>query len=163
MQFQINALPVQDFAALFGASDGELAERGIMRVTADKSPGFPCRISLRDADIGETVLLLNYEHQKAETPYRASHAIFVREHAVQAQLAEGEIPVLFRHRLMSIRAFSEAGLMVDADVTEGVELEKPIAAMLAIPEVAYLHLHYAKPGCYAARVDRAPTRTPAKP
>ena len=155
MQFQIQALPAQEFAALFGVSHDALAERRIMRVIADKSPGFPCRVSLRDASVGETLLLLNYEHQKAATPYRASHAIFVREHAVQAELAEGEVPVLFRHRLMSIRAFSEAGLMVDADVAEGADLEKPIAAMLANPEVGYLHLHFAKPGCYAARVDRA--------
>jgi len=155
MQFQIHALPAQEFAAFFGVSDDALAERGIMRVVADKSPGFPCRVSLRDASVGEPLLLLNYEHQKAATPYRASHAIFVREHAVQAELAEGEIPLLFRHRLMSIRAFSDAGLMVDADVAEGTDLEKPIAEMLANPEVVYLHLHYAKPGCYAARVDRA--------
>jgi hypothetical protein len=163
MQFQIKALPAQEFAAFFGVSDGALAERGTMRVVADKSPGFPCRVSLRDAAVGETLLLLNYEHQKAATPYRASHAIFVREGAEEAQLAEGEIPILFRYRLMSIRAFSEAGLLVDADVAEGAELEKPIAAMLENPEVGYLHLHYAKPGCYAARVNRAPTRTTAKP
>lgn len=155
MRFQIQALPAQEFAAFFGVSDQALTERGILRVVANKSPGFPCRVSLRDASVGETLLLLNYEHQKAATPYRASHAIFVREHAEQAQLAEGEIPTLFRHRLISIRAFSDAGLMVDADVAEGAELEKPIATMLANPEVAYLHLHYAKPGCYAARVDRA--------
>jgi hypothetical protein len=155
MQFQIHALPAQQFAALFGAADATLAEQGIMRVVADKSTGFPCRVSLRDASVGETLLLLNYEHQTAPSPYRASHAIFVREHASQAQLAEGEIPVLFRHRLMSIRAFSDAGLMLDADVAEGTELQKPIAAMLANPEIAYLHLHYAKPGCYAARVERS--------
>jgi Protein of unknown function (DUF1203) len=163
MQFQIQALPAHEFAAFFGASDEVLAERGVMRVVTDKSPGFPCRVSLRDASVGETLLLLNYEHQKAATPYRASHAIFVREHASQDQLAEGEIPLLFRHRLMSIRAFSDAGLMLDADVVEGVELEKPIAAMLENPEVGYLHLHYAKPGCYAARVNRATPCTPAKP
>jgi hypothetical protein len=159
MQFQIQALPAQEFDAFFGLSDGALAEHGIMRVVADKSPGFPCRVSLRDASVGETLLLLNYEHQKAATPYRASHAIFVRENALQARLAEGEVPLLFRHRLMSIRAFSESGLMVDADVAEGDELEKPISGMLANPEVGYLQLHYAKPGCYAARVDR----TVAKP
>jgi hypothetical protein len=157
MQFQIHALSPQPFCHLFGRPDSDLAGRGVIRIVADKSTGFPCRISLRDADIGETLLLLNYEHQPAPTPYRASHAIFVCEHAEQANLAPGEIPLLFRERLLSIRAFNEAGMMLGADVAEGVDLDKPIAAMLATPEVSYLHLHYAKPGCYAARV------TPAKP
>ncbi len=155
MQFQIHALPAHTFATFFGGTDSDLAERGIIRVTADKSPGFPCRVSLRDAAIGESLLLLNYEHQPAPTPYRATHAIFVREHAEQAYPAPGEVPLLFRHRIMSIRAFDAAGMMLAAEIAEGTDLERPITAMLTNPEITYLHLHFAKPGCYAARVDRA--------
>jgi hypothetical protein len=156
MQFQIQALPATQFQPLFGQPDEYLAERGVIRMQADKSPGFPCRVSLQDAEIGETVLLLNYEHQPATTPYRATHAIFVREHAIPAQLAPGEIPALFRERTLSVRAFDNAGMMLTADLATATELQSVIHAMFANPQIAYLHLHYAKPGCFAARVERMP-------
>jgi hypothetical protein len=46
-------------------------------------------------------------------------------------------------------------MLRDADVVEGAAAAPVIARMLANPGVAYLHAHYAKPGCYAARIDRA--------
>jgi hypothetical protein len=155
MSFRISALPAAPFAPLYGLPDAELARRGAIRRVADRQPGFPCRVSLKDADIGDSVLLLNYEHQDAASPYRASHAIYVREGAREATPAVGEVPKLLRSRLLSVRAYDEAGMMVVAEVVEGTALEGVIDAMLARPEVAYLHLHNAKPGCYAARVDRA--------
>ena len=45
--------------------------------------------------------------------------------------------------------------MIEGDVCDGRELDAPIHQLLAKPEVAYLHAHYAKPGCYAARIERA--------
>jgi hypothetical protein len=140
---------------LFGASAETLATFGIERRVVDCKPGFPCRISLRDAEPGETVLLLNYEHQPANSPYRASHAIFIREHAEQARPAIDEIPDVLSLRLLSVRAFDRAGMMVDADVVAGAELRPVLERLLAMPEVDYLHLHNAKPGCYAARAERA--------
>jgi hypothetical protein len=155
MSFQISALPAAAFAPYFGRPEAELARHGIHRVTATSNAGFPCRVSLRDAEPGETLLLLNYEHQTAPTPYRATHAIFVREHAEQAHPAPNEIPQLLRRRLLSVRAFDSAGIMIDADVTDGQALEPVIEQLLSQPAVAYLHVHNAKPGCYAARVDRS--------
>ncbi len=155
MTFRIHALPAEPFQHLFGASSEALAALGIERRIADCKPGFPCRISLRDAEPGETVLLLNYKHQAANSPYRASHAIYVREHAEQAQPEIGEIPDVLGLRLMSVRAFDRAGMMVDADVVHGAELRPVLERLLAMPEVDYLHLHNAKPGCYAARAERA--------
>jgi hypothetical protein len=155
MSFRISALPAAPFAPLYGLPVGELARRGIIWRVADRQPGFPCRVSLKDADIGDSVLLLNYEHQDAASPYRASHAIYVREGAREARPAVGEVPKLLRSRLLSVRAYDDAGMMVVAEVVEGTALEGVVDAMLAKPEVAYLHLHNAKPGCYAARVDRA--------
>ncbi len=152
--FQIRALPAAPFQPLFGQPDASLAAHGVVRVTATNSPGFPCRVSLEDAAVGETLLLLNYEHQPAPTPYRASHAIFVREGAIEAAPSPGDIPELLRCRLLSVRAFDATHMMLEADVTEGTVLEAQIARMFANPAVAYLHLHNAKPGCYAARVDR---------
>lgn len=153
MTFQITALPAELFRHLSALSDDDLAARGIVRQVA--GAGAPCRVSLDDARPGETVLLLNHEHQPAATPYRASHAIFVREGATQAHPAPGEVPEAIRRRLLSVRAFDAAGMMVNADVTEGRDASAVIDAMLADPDVAYLHLHNARQGCYAARVDRA--------
>jgi Protein of unknown function (DUF1203) len=155
MNFQIKALPIAPFAPLFAMSDDELRRHGAVRRVVDSRPGFPCRVSLEDAEIGERVLLLNFEHQPADSPYRSRHAIFVREDAAEAHPAVGEVPELFRRRLLSVRAFDANGMMVEADVVDGQLLEFAITKMLANRAVAYLHLHNAKPGCYAARVDRA--------
>jgi hypothetical protein len=99
-------------------------------------------------------LLLNYLHQPADTPYRASHAIFVREWAETPYRALDEIPDVLRIRAIPMRAFDASGDMVDADLIEG-DLEPIIARLFANPEAAYIHAHYAKRGCYAARIDRA--------
>jgi hypothetical protein len=128
--------------------------KDFMRVLADKKPGYPCRISLQDAEVGDSVLLFHYEHQTAATPFRASHAIYVREFAQAAQLQPNEIPVMLLQRILSLRAFDQHGMLRDADLAEGDQLAARIEEMLANPEIAYLHLHFAKPGCYAARADR---------
>lgn len=154
MGFNISALDVNEFSHLFGLDDEALLQQGIRRMIVDNKPGYPCRVSLQDADVGETVLLMNYEHQPAPTPYRSSHAIFVREWASQAVPERNEVPEMLRQRLLSVRAFDDAGMMTDADVIEGVRLESMIKRMLASESTAYLHIHNAKLGCYAARVDR---------
>ena len=40
-------------------------------------------------------------------------------------------------------------------VIPGAELAAPIERLLALPDAAYLHAHYAGRGCYAARIDHA--------
>lgn len=155
MSFVVSALPASQFQPLFGLSDDVLAERGIVRRTVD-GPGSPCRITLEDAHEGETVLLMNYEHQPADTPFRARHAIFVREGAADRSFAPGELPPAFLARkFLSLRAFDDAGMMIDADIAPTAELPDAIARLLDNPEAAYLHAHYAGAGCYAARIDRA--------
>jgi hypothetical protein len=79
MSFVVTGLPIAPFKPLFALSDAALAERRIVRRKVDAPSGFPCRVTLEDAKVGETVLLMNYEHQPADTPFRASHAIYVRE------------------------------------------------------------------------------------
>jgi len=155
MSFVVSALPVAPFRPLFALSDAELAERGIVRRKVD-GPGSPCRVTLEDAPVGETVLLLNYEHQPADTPFRSRHAIFVRQAAQDTAFAPGEIPPAFAARqFLSLRAFDETGMMVDADLAPTAELDGAIERLLANPAVAYLHAHYAGAGCYAARIERA--------
>jgi hypothetical protein len=154
MDFQISGLPLAGFRPLFALTDAELAERNIVRRIADERPGFPCRVSLRDADPGERVLLLNYEHLSVASPYRSRHAIFVREQATEAQLKVNEVPEVLTIRLLSVRAFDTAGMLRTADVVAGKELVPLINRMLGDRDVAYLHVHNAKPGCFAARIDR---------
>ena len=155
MSFRISGLDVDQFSHLFGEDLETLSKSGVERMIVDNKPGYPCRVSLQDADIGDTVLLMNYEHQPALSPYRSSHAIFVREWADQTKPGRNEVPEMLRHRMISVRAFDSSGMMVDADIVDGRQLESMIDRMLAIESVSYLHLHNAKRGCYAARVDHA--------
>jgi hypothetical protein len=153
--FRITGLSPGPFQHLFGLPEEELAARGIRRYTADGNPGFPDRIEMREATAGETVLLLNHCCQPAETPYRATHAIYVREGASERYDRAGEVPDIMRQRLLSLRGFSAEGMILDADVVEGREIEGVIARLFANPAIAYIHAHNAKRGCYAGRIDRA--------
>ncbi len=156
MSFVISGLPVDEFQPLFGLSDAALAERGILRRTADADQGFPCRLSLADARRGDTLLLMNYEHQSADTPFRARHAIFVNERITEtARYVDEVAPALAARQHISLRAFSDEGMMLDAEVAPGADLAPAIERLLARDGVAYLHAHYAGMGCYAARIDRA--------
>ncbi len=154
MGFQISALNIDQFSHLFGQDQDKLARQGIQRIVVDNKPGFPCRVSLQDAEVGEKVLLMNYEHQPMPTPFRSSHAIFVREWASQAIPDRNEVPEMFRHRLLSVRAFDASGMMIDADVIDGEGLESLIEHLLANKSTDNLHIHNARLGCYAALVER---------
>ena len=153
MSFQVTGLSPDIFAPLFGLSDDELKRHRAKRVTV-RGPGYPERIEMRDAEPGEVLLLVNYEHQPADTPYRASHAIYVREGATTTYSGADELPEVMRKRLLSLRAFSEKHMMVDADVVDGETAIPVIERLFANPKVAYIQAHYAKPGCFAATIDR---------
>lgn len=155
MSFAIAGLDPQPFRHLYGLSDADLAREGAIRMRADSKPGFPCRVTLEDAEPGEDLLLVNYEHLPVATPYRSRHAIFVRDGAEEAARYEDEVPEQLSRRLLSVRAFDADGMMTDADVFDGTELAERIDTFFADPEVLYLHVHNAKRGCFAARVNRA--------
>lgn len=155
MSFRITALDAADFAPLFGLSDAALAARQIVRLVATEQPGFPCRVSLADAEIGETLLLLNYEHLPVASPYRATHAIFVRAGAATAVLDPGVVPIVIARRTISVRAFDADGVMTDAAVTAGSEVAATLDRLFGDPAVAHVDLHNAAPGCFAARAVRA--------
>ncbi|MEM1363551.1 MAG: DUF1203 domain-containing protein [Pseudomonadota bacterium] len=155
MGFQIHSLPAEGFAHLFELTDDELVRHLARRQMVTTKPGFPCRVSMADAEIGETVILLNYEHQPQNSPYKAMHAIYIREGVAQAELAVGEVPEVLRSRLISLRAFDDAHLMIHADMVQGVDLAEAITTVFDDQNVAYIHLHNAKPGCFAASVTRA--------
>lgn len=153
MSFRLSGLPAEPFAELFALSDEALAERRAVRMVADSDNGYPCRISLTDARRGQAVILVNYQHQAANTPYDSNYAIFVRE-GEQQYVGIDEVPAQFRRRLLSVRGFDKRGMLLDADVAQGTALEALIERLFANEQIAYLHVHNARPGCYAGRIDR---------
>lgn len=155
MSFRVLGLDPSQFSHLVGLSDDELARLGAKRCVVTARPGFPDRVEVRDLEIGETAILLNYEHQPADTAYRSRHAIFVGEGADEALDLIDSLPEAIRVRPISLRAFDASDEMVDADLAEGSALIPLIDRFFANPQVAYLHAHYAKRGCYAARIIRA--------
>jgi hypothetical protein len=154
MTFQIHALPKTLFEDLFGLTDAGLQKRGMLMVTADSEPGYPCRVSLQDAKIGVELILHNYQHLEGNTPYAASHAIYVRKNATQAQMMPGQIPEVLSRRLLSVRGFNRQKLMVDADVICGQDLAMRLEALFSNSDVDFVHVHNAKPGCFAPKVTR---------
>jgi hypothetical protein len=152
--FRIVGLSGAQFEPLFSLDDDELAQKGARRLVVDAKPGFPCRVSLQDVEIGERVILVPFVHHDVESPYRASGPIFVRETAKQIELAPGEIPEVVAGRVMSVRAYNDKGMMVNAAVTPGKELKSQIEKFFGDAEISYLHLHNAGAGCYSCRVER---------
>ena len=155
MDFRITGLPAGEFQHLAGLSEERLRELGVQRKRMDAPHSAPDRISLRDAEPGETVLLLNYEHQPAASPYRSRHAIYVIEGEQRTFDAVNEVPDVMRRRILSLRAFDAEGAMIDADLADGRDAEALITRLLAHERTAYVHAHYAKRGCYAAKIVRA--------
>lgn len=155
MSFRITGLPAEDFAHLFALSDEELAARGVARRSADaRAPGYPCRVSLTDSRPGDELLLVNYEHHPVRSPYRMRFAVYVRK-GEETYDAIGEVPEQLRIRTLAVRAFDADAMMVGWELIDGHQLEAAVERLFADPRAAYLHVHYAAPGCYAARIDRA--------
>lgn len=155
MNFRITGLQAERFAHLFALSDADLAAHGAVRRIADeRTPGYPCRISLTDSRPGDELLLVNYEHHAVESPYRMRFAIYVRR-GEETYDHIGDVPQQLRIRTLAVRAFDAQGMMVGWELVEGRELEAAIERLFANERAAYLHVHFAAPGCYAARVERA--------
>lgn len=152
--FQIKSLHDQEFAHFFTLTDHELENLSVIRSTVDKKPGYPCRVSLEDAEIGEEVILLTYQHHKTTSPYQALGAIFVGKNAISANLEINEIPKMLAHRLLSIRGYNKNGIMKEAYVCEGLNLRSDLNRMFENQDIRYIHIHNAKPGCFNCLVER---------
>jgi hypothetical protein len=154
MTYIVRGLSPSPFAHLYGRDDAALAAAGARRYVVDAQPGFPDRVGLVDLAPGETALLLNFVHQPADTPFRASHAIFVREGATEVAESRDALPEMLRRRMLSIRAFDAAGMMVDAALVDGSAAEPVVIGLLAAAATDCLHVHAATRGCYLARIER---------
>ena len=155
MNYRLRGLEPAQFERFFSLDETALAERDMRWMRVDAPVGFPCRISLADAPVGEDVLLLPFTHQDSRSPYRASGPIFVRRGQQSAAELVGELPPYLTRRPLSVRAYDAADEMVDADVIDGRDAQSLIERYLANDATAYLHVHFARRGCYACRVDRA--------
>lgn len=153
--FQIVALEEKVFHNLFLMNEEALESIGVVKIIANQNPGYPCRISLKDAEIGEEVFLLNYQYHNVESPYKASGPIFIRKGATTAKLNVNEIPHMLHHRYLSIRGYNADSMIVEARVTEGVNVKENIDEIFDNKEVEYIHILNAKPGCYNCLVIRA--------
>lgn len=155
MTFRVLGLDPAPFRPLFALNDTQLAALGARRVLVDSCPGYPDRVTLRDTPLGEHVILLNHVSQAADTPYRATHAIYVWQRALERFDAVDVVPETLRRRWLSVRAFDRNGLMRDADLTDGQDLEAMAERLLSDSAVAELHVHHARQGCFAARILRS--------
>lgn len=155
MAYRITGLDPAAFAHLAGADDDVLAARSAVRVTAERKPGFPCRITLEDAEPGETLILFNHVSHDVATPYRSSYAIYVRESALKAADYVDAVPPVFSGRPLGLRAFDADGMLRTAALALPGEADEKIRAVFADPEIAYIHAHNAAHGCFAAKVERA--------
>lgn len=155
MAFQIKALQSNQFQKYFGKTDDELQALGAKAYIALAKPGFPCRLTLTDADPGTRLILLNYEHLPVESPYRSSHAIFVSDGVQERRVEADTIPDYIASRYVSVRSYDKAGMMVDGVAIDGSEASSVFNRMFENPSVEYIHVHTAARGCYLAAVERA--------
>jgi hypothetical protein len=155
MTYRITGLDPAPYRPLFGLPDEELAKRGVVRMTVSAKPSFPCRVSLTDRDIGESVLLLNHMSHDVANPYRASHAIFVTEGGGEAAEYVDRVPPVFEPRVLSLRGFDEQGMMADAILTQPGEADAGIRKLFENPEIVTIHAHNAARGCFSAKIERA--------
>jgi hypothetical protein len=155
--FRVSGISAEVLDEFRHLSDDELQERNVFRYIADRKPGYPCRVSLVDAEIGESLLLLNFGHLMSASPYRSVGPIFVRESVRETYVRVDEIPEVLQApgRLLSVRAYDLNDMLAGAAVIKTAETDQSIQEFFANRQVAYLHVHYAGPGCFACRVDRA--------
>ena len=153
MDFKLIALPQALIAPFKDMNDEELKAQKAIRMTAGASPA-PCRASLALAQPGETIYLFNYTHLDVDSPYASRHAIYIREGVDAWEAEPNKVPSFMRLSPLSLRAFNTDDMIVDVDVTLGDELEPALERMLTNDHVSFVHMHYAGPGCYAARAER---------
>ncbi len=151
--FKISAIE-NTYNQLFNLSTEELAAKNIKKMTVDEQPGYPCRVTLEDAEIGEEILLLPFEFHKMTSPYKASGPVFIRKNAIKVNLEVNEIPEMLFKRQQTLRAYDKNGMMIDAISPNAKELKNGIEALFSNIKASYIQIHNTNPGCYNCQVNR---------
>ncbi|HEX8380324.1 MAG TPA: DUF1203 domain-containing protein [Allosphingosinicella sp.] len=154
MAYRIEGLDRSAYEELLGLDDAELRGRNARRVTADSRPGFPCRVTLEDADPGESLILFNHVSNDVPTPFRSVYAIYVREKAAKPACYVDAIPPIFEGRALGLRGFDSEGMLRGALLAPPGEADAKIRALFERPEIETIHAHNAAAGCFAAKIVR---------
>jgi hypothetical protein len=154
MTYKIQGLAPEPFRPLFAMDDAALAARNARRVIAGEGGGYPCRVSLEDAEPGEALILVNHVSHDVPTPFRTSYAIYIRQAAEQAAAYEDAVPDYLDRRTLGLRGFDGEGMLRTAALAMPGEADQRIRALMASPEVATIHAHNAAHGCFLARIER---------
>ncbi len=154
MAFKIKALNHEEFAPFFELPDTELEKQGIRRMIVNEKPGYPCRVSLEDAEIGEEVILISHQFHKTSSPYQSQGPIFIRKGIRTKELENNEIPIMLNHRLLSFRGYDKNGFMKEATTEKGINTRKVIDQIFENSDIEYIHIHNSSPGCYNCEVRR---------
>lgn len=125
---------------------------------ADTHPGYPCRQCLRDAQVGEELILVSHDPFPAASasPYRSASPIFLHRRPCGVADDLSTIGPQQTGRQLSARAYDADDMMLDADVLAGTELELLIEKWFGDPAIDHVHVHNAGRGCWAVRIDRSP-------
>lgn len=153
--FQVVGIDSNQFNYLFELSEEELKTQGAVKMIANVNPGFPCRVTLEDAKIGEEVILFPFEHHQVDSPYQASGPIFIRKNAQTAKMGIHEIPDILKLRFLSLRVYDHQGMMINATTVKGKDLPEELDLIFEDKAAKYIQVHNAKPGCYNCQINRA--------
>lgn len=150
MSFRITPLPAADAARL-------RREATVVRV-ADESPGYPCRACLRDAALGDELVLVSYDpfagwEAATTSPYHSAGPVYLHHRDCSADVDPARLPVQLTSRRLSLRAYDAAAMMLDGRVIDGTDLSGALDELSALPGVDRIHVHNAGPGCFAAAVE----------
>lgn len=154
INFQIKSLEFKKFEYLFNLTDIQLIKINAKKLVVDESPGYPCRISLEDAKIGETIIAMSFMHHDVDSPYKSSGPIFIRQNSATAKININELPKVLENRHLSLRAYDSKNMMVNALTVQGNDIGNKIQYLFADNIVEYIHIHNANPGCFSCSVDR---------
>ena len=133
-----------------------LRRRGGPLFVADEHPGYPCRQCLRDAAVGDELILVSHDPFGTESPYRTASPIFLHRTSCRPYVSEPVLPEQLTGRQLSVRSFDGEEMMIDAVVIDGIDLERTIHRFFADTASTQIHVHNATRGCWAVSVDRAP-------
>jgi hypothetical protein len=128
---------------------------GAVPAVAGDGP-YPVRCCLADARDADGVVLSSVMPFRGESPYAARSPVYLHAERCAGHTAEDDVvPAMLRGRLLSVRAYDGSHMLTGTEVLPGSDLESAIERLLGDAPGAYLHVHFAGPGCFACRIDRA--------
>lgn len=116
----------------------------------------PCRHCLRHIPAGSVYLILAHRPFAALQPYAETGPIFLcADHCMAGGGADLPPMLTSRHYILRGYDTRERIIYGTGAVVETAAIPARAAALLARPEVAFLHLRSAANNCYQLRIERA--------